>query len=66
MNASSSDSSVLPTPTFFYGLHRSDEIAVDIERGKTLIIRFLAVGDADHVFSSQSVSQPLGVAHVCL
>jgi pyruvate carboxylase len=41
------DVSVLPTPVFFYGLARDDELFVDIERGKTLVIRFLAVGEAD-------------------
>ncbi len=41
------DVSVLPTPVFFWGLHRDEELAVDIERGKTLIIRFLAIGEAD-------------------
>jgi pyruvate carboxylase len=42
-----SDTSVLPTPVFFYGLEPGEEIGVDIERGKTLIIRFLTVGDPD-------------------
>ncbi len=41
------DLSGLPTTTFFYGMQRGDEIAVDIEPGKTLIIRFLAMGDPD-------------------
>jgi pyruvate carboxylase len=41
------DVSVLPTPVFFYGLSRDAELAVDIERGKTLIVRFLAVGEPD-------------------
>jgi pyruvate carboxylase len=41
------DVSVLPTPVFLYGLRRDDELLVDIERGKTLVIRFLAVGEAD-------------------
>ncbi|HEX2508360.1 MAG TPA: pyruvate carboxylase, partial [Miltoncostaeaceae bacterium] len=41
------DVSVLPTPVFFYGLARDDELFVDIERGKTLVIRFLATGEAD-------------------
>jgi pyruvate carboxylase len=41
------DVSVLPTPVFLYGLRRDDELFVDIERGKTLVIRFLAVGEAD-------------------
>jgi pyruvate carboxylase len=41
-----SDTSVLPTPVFFHGMEPGEEISVDIERGKTLIIRFLTVGDA--------------------
>jgi len=40
-----SDTSVLPTPVFFYGMEPREEISVDIERGKTLIIKFLTVGD---------------------
>jgi pyruvate carboxylase len=40
-----SDTSVFPTPTFLYGQEPGSEIAVDIERGKTLIIKFLTVGD---------------------
>jgi pyruvate carboxylase len=40
-----SDTSVLPTPVFFYGMEPGEEISVDIERGKTLIIKFLTVGD---------------------
>jgi pyruvate carboxylase len=39
--------SVLPTPTYFYGMGQQDEIFVDIEKGKTLVIRCLAVGDVD-------------------
>jgi pyruvate carboxylase len=30
---------------FFYGLEPGDEVSVDIERGKTLIVRFVAVSD---------------------
>ena len=40
-----SDTSVLPTPVFFYGQEAGEEIAVDIERGKTLIVNFLTVGE---------------------
>src|SRR5262249_2082254 len=40
-----SDTSVLPTPAFFYGLEPGEEVSVDIEAGKTLIIKFLTVGD---------------------
>ncbi|MCL4682283.1 MAG: pyruvate carboxylase [Rhodocyclaceae bacterium] len=32
------DVSVLPTPAFFYGLREREEIAIEIERGKTLIV----------------------------
>ncbi|MGE3307306.1 MAG: pyruvate carboxylase [Rhizobiaceae bacterium] len=39
--------SALPTPTYFYGMKPEGEVFVDIERGKTLVIRCLAVGDAD-------------------
>jgi len=39
------NASVLPTPVFFYGMQPGEEIAVDIERGKTLIIRFVAVSE---------------------
>jgi len=35
----------LPTPQFFYGLEPAEEIAVDIEPGKTLIVKFLTVGN---------------------
>jgi pyruvate carboxylase len=41
-----SDVSVLPTPAFFYGLKPGDEITAEIESGKALIIKFLAVGDS--------------------
>jgi pyruvate carboxylase len=39
------DTSVIPTSNFFYGLQPGAEIAVAIEEGKTLIIRFLTVGE---------------------
>jgi pyruvate carboxylase len=38
---------VLPTPTYFYGLPPGEEIAVELERGKTLVIRCQAVGEPD-------------------
>ena len=40
-----SDTSGLPTPVFFYGQSSGEEIAVDIEPGKRLIVRFLTIGD---------------------
>ncbi|MEZ6141338.1 MAG: pyruvate carboxylase [Zavarzinella sp.] len=42
-----SDTSILPTRTFFYGMDAGEEISVDIEAGKTLIIKFLTMGDVD-------------------
>jgi pyruvate carboxylase len=39
------DTSTIPTANFFYGLQPGDEIAVEIERGKTLIVRFLTTGE---------------------
>ena len=39
--------SVLPTLTYFYGMKQEEEIFVDIEKGKTLVIRCLAFGDVD-------------------
>jgi pyruvate carboxylase len=41
-----SDVSVLPTPAFFYGLKPGEEMTVEIESGKTMIIKFLTVGEA--------------------
>jgi len=37
--------SVLPTHTFFYGMEAGEEITIEIERGKTLIVRFVTVSD---------------------
>jgi pyruvate carboxylase len=39
--------SVLPTPVYFYGLEPGDEISVDLEAGKTLVIRCQAIGETD-------------------
>ncbi len=38
------DVSVLPTPAFFYGLRVGEEIAVEIEQGKTLFIKLVNLG----------------------
>jgi pyruvate carboxylase len=39
--------SSLPTLVYFYGLEQDDEVFAEIERGKTLVIRCLAVSDTD-------------------
>ena len=36
---------LLPTPVFFYGMQPGDEISIDLERGKTLIVRYVATSD---------------------
>ena len=36
------DPAILPTPVFFYGMEPAQEISVDLERGKTLIVRYVA------------------------
>ena len=38
---------VLPTPVFFYGMEPGDEITIQLDPGKALVIRFMAVGEAD-------------------
>jgi pyruvate carboxylase len=37
--------SPIPTTAFFYGMQTGEEIAVEIEKGKTLIIRYLTTGE---------------------
>lgn len=39
------DTSGLPTPVFFYGQEPAEELVIDIETGKTLIVKFLTVSD---------------------
>ncbi len=41
------DVSVLPSAAFFYGLKLGEEISVEIEPGKVLIIRLISLGEAD-------------------
>nr|WP_090887832.1 pyruvate carboxylase [Evansella caseinilytica] len=40
------DVSVLDTLTFFYGLRLGEEIEVEIEKGKTLIVKLVSIGEA--------------------
>jgi pyruvate carboxylase len=39
------DVDVLPTPEFYYGMEKGDDIAVELEPGKALVIKFLTVGE---------------------
>ncbi|WP_223595939.1 pyruvate carboxylase [Neobacillus bataviensis] len=40
------DISVLDTPTFLYGMRLGEEIEVEIETGKTLIVKLVSIGQA--------------------
>jgi pyruvate carboxylase len=40
------DLGVVPTRQFFYGMRTGEEIAIDLEPGKTLVVKFLTVGEA--------------------
>jgi pyruvate carboxylase len=40
-----SDVSVLPTQAFFYGLKTGEEITIEIEPGKTLIVKYLTASE---------------------
>jgi pyruvate carboxylase len=39
------EASVLPTPNFFYGLQPGEEISVEIDEGKTLIVKLIYVSE---------------------
>jgi pyruvate carboxylase len=39
--------SVLPTPVYFYGLQPGEEIHVDLEKGKTLVVLCQAIAETD-------------------
>jgi len=39
------DTSTIPTSNFFYGMQPGEEVSSEIERGKTLIIKFLTMGE---------------------
>ena len=39
------DVDVLPTPAFYYGMRRAEDISVELEPGKALVIKFQTVGE---------------------
>jgi len=41
------DVSVIPTPVFFYGMDERSEVDIELEPGKILFVRFLAIGDVN-------------------
>ena len=62
------DVSVLPTPVFFYGLGNKNEMSVEIDRGKTLVVRLLGEtdapeeGEAKLFFELNGQSRPMRIA----
>ncbi len=40
-----SDVAILPTPVFFYGMRPGQEVSIDLERGKMLIVRYVTQGE---------------------
>jgi pyruvate carboxylase len=40
------DTSTIPTSNFFYGLQPGEETSIEIERGKTLFVKYLTTGEA--------------------
>jgi pyruvate carboxylase len=40
-----SDVSVLPTAQFFYGMEKGEESTIELEPGKTLVVKFLTIGE---------------------
>jgi pyruvate carboxylase len=49
-----SDTSMFPTPIFFYGQELGEEFTAEIEEGKTLVIKFLTISDP-HADGTRSV-----------
>jgi pyruvate carboxylase len=47
------DVSVLPTPTFFYGMKPGDEVALEIEAGKTLLVSLQTIHEEEGVAKVQ-------------
>ncbi|MDD2878521.1 MAG: pyruvate carboxylase [Acidiphilium sp.] len=38
---------VLPTPVFFYGMQQGEDVAIEMEAGKTLILRLQTISETD-------------------
>ncbi|GBD38022.1 2-oxoglutarate carboxylase small subunit [bacterium HR37] len=41
------DTSVVPTPVFFYGMQTGEETSIEIEEGKTLLIKLFAISEIE-------------------
>lgn len=42
-----SDVHKVPTRAFFYGMDAGDEVAIELQKGRALVVRFLVLGDVD-------------------
>lgn len=49
------DISVLDTPSFVYGLRLGEEVSVEIEQGKTLIIKLVSIGEPQKMERASSI-----------
>lgn len=62
MNKQFGDLSVIDTPEFLYGMRLGEEIEVEIEKGKTLIVKLVSIGepqaDATRVIYFELNGQP--------
>jgi pyruvate carboxylase len=47
------DVSVLPTPTFFYGMKPGDEVALEIDAGKTLLVSLQTIHEEEGIAKVQ-------------
>jgi pyruvate carboxylase len=62
------DVSVLPTSVFFYGMQPGQEIDIVLERGRTLVVRYISTSDADQdgirtvLFELNGQARPILVA----
>lgn len=57
---------VLPTPAFFFGLEPGEEIAVEIEEGKTLIVKLIYVSEHDEDGERVLTFELNGMARECV
>jgi pyruvate carboxylase len=57
---------VLPTPAFFYGLKPGEEISVEIEEGKTLIVKLIYVSDPNEDGQRSLTFEMNGRARECV
>jgi len=57
------DTSMIPTPNYFFGMNSGEEIYISIETGKTLIIRYFTQSEPNEK-GYRSIYFEIGRAHV--